>query len=93
MIDSNNYSYCCYQNNNYKSIISFGMDPNSTCDELDYFVTVIKDDNTEIIQHKFNSLNAACEYANDKYSKIWQFKNMTLKEASSAGGCSTCVAH
>ena len=93
MIDSNNYTYCCYENNNHKAIISFGMDPDNTTGELDYFVTVIKDEDTQVVQFKYNSLDDACSQINSKYSDIWKFNNMTLKSANSSGGCSTCVAH
>lgn len=93
MIDSNNYTYCCYENNNHKAIISFGMDPDNTSGELDYFVTVVKDQDTQVVQFKHQTLDAACSQINSKYSNIWQFNNMTLKNAGDAGGCSTCVAH
>lgn len=93
MIDSNNYTYCCYENNNHKAIISFGMDPDNTSGELDYFVTVVKDQDTQVVQFKHQTLDDACNQINTKYSSIWQFNNMTLKNASSGGGCSTCVAH
>ncbi len=92
MIDANNYTYCCYENNNYKAIISFGMEPENTSGELDYFVTVVKDENTQVVQRKHTTLDAACKDINNKYSSIWKFNNLTLKSAS-GGGCSTCVAH
>lgn len=93
MIDANNYTFCCYENNNHKAIISFGMDPDNMSGELDYFVTVVKNENTQVIQRKFESLDLACQSINEKYSDIWLFKNQTLKDSASSGGCSTCVAH
>lgn len=93
MIDSNNYTYCCYENSNHKAIISFGMDPDNTDGQLDYFVTVVKDQDAQVVQFKYKTLDAACSQINKKYADIWQFNNMTLKNAGSAGGCSTCVAH
>lgn len=92
MIDSNNLSYCCYSNQNYKAIISFGMKPENQSDELEYYVTVIQDDNKEFSQTSFTNVDAACDYINQKYYNLWKFENLTAIKKDSSG-CSTCVAH
>ena len=71
------------------AIISFGATPESLeQDRLEYFVTVLEDEEKEVFQTPFESLNEACLYLNENYGD-WAFNDQTAKKS----GCSTCAAH
>lgn len=92
LINSDNWTFCHYASANLKAIISFGASPESTSDELEYYVTVIDEEGKDVFQKDFNSLDSACSYINNRYQKIWKFVDATVKTVD-ASGCSTCVAH
>lgn len=84
-----NWSYCRYERGNFMALISFGADPEGLLeDRLEYYVTVLEDENKEIFQQQFNSLSEACIYLNENYSD-WSFNDQTATKS----GCSTCAAH
>jgi len=88
-ITPENWTYCRFKSESFMAFISFGADPEGILkDQLDYFVTVLKDEDTEIFQEKFNSLSKACLFINTKYQD-WEFEDQTVKKS----GCSTCAAH
>jgi hypothetical protein len=88
-VNVENWSYCRYEKGNFKAFITFGADPESLEeDRLEYYVTVLEDDEKEIFQEKFDSLSQACFILNEKYSD-WSFSNQTAPKS----GCSTCAAH
>lgn len=71
------------------AMISFGADPESISeDRLEYYVTVLEDEEKEVFQQKFDSLSEACMLLNTKYGD-WNFEDQTAPKS----GCSTCAAH
>lgn len=84
-----NWSYCRFQKGKFLALISFGADPESMAqDRLEYYVTVLEDEEKEIFQKKFEALTEACLYLNQNYSD-WNFEDQT----ASKSGCSSCAAH
>lgn len=74
---------------NVLAMISFGANPESLKeDRLEYYVTVLEDEEKEIFQKEFNSLSDACLYLNENYGD-WTFEDQTATKS----GCSTCAAH
>jgi len=89
MITNENWTYCRFKSENFLAFISFGADPESIKeDRLDYYVTVLENEDIETFQEKFSSLSKACLYINKNYSG-WEFEDQTVKKS----GCSTCAAH
>lgn len=72
-------------------MISFGASPDILDDSFIYYVTVLDDDNNEVFQTEFDSIEKACEYINSRYNTLWSLDN-ALKPKKE-GGCSTCIAH
>ncbi len=88
-INNENWTYTRYQKGNFKALISFGANPESVLeDRLEYYVTVLENEDQEVFQECFDSLTEACLYLNDHYSD-WTFEDQTATKS----GCSTCVAH
>lgn len=88
-VTNENWSYCRYEKGVFMAIISFGASPESTQeDRLEYYVTVLENEEQEVFQKGFESLGEACLYLNDNYSD-WSFNDQTAKKS----GCSTCAAH
>jgi hypothetical protein len=88
-VNIENWSFCRYLNGNIMAFISFGADPESLKeDRLDYYVTVLEDEEKEIFQESFSALNEACLYLNENYGD-WTFEDQTATKS----GCSTCAAH
>lgn len=88
-INLKNWSYCRYEKGTYLAMISFGADPESVDqDRLEYYVTVLEDEQKEIFQRAFSSLSEACAYLNKSYAD-WNFTDQTAPKS----GCSTCAAH
>ncbi len=84
-----NWSYCRYENKNFMALISFGANPESLQeDRLEYYVTVLENEDQEVFQERFDSLTDACLYLNDHYAD-WTFEDQTFTKS----GCSTCAAH
>ncbi|MCT4641103.1 MAG: hypothetical protein N4A33_02325 [Bacteriovoracaceae bacterium] len=90
MINTNNWTYCCYTNDELKALITFGMSPESI-ENMDYYCTVLKNNQDLKFQKKFDSLADSINYINQKYENKWSFTNLTVNKSSS--GCSSCVAH
>lgn len=88
-VNTENWTYCRYEKENFWAQITFGADPESIKeDRLEYYVTVLQDEMNEVFQKKFMTLTDACLFLNDKYSD-WTFNDQTATKS----GCSTCVAH
>jgi hypothetical protein len=84
-----NWSYCRYENKNFMALITFGADPEAVLeDRLEYFVTVLEDEDKEVYQENFDSLGEACMFLNEKYGD-WTFTDQIAPKS----GCSTCAAH
>jgi hypothetical protein len=84
-----NWNYCRYERGNFMAFISIGSGPESVeNDRLDYFVTVLENEEKESFQAEFDSLAEACLYLNENYSD-WTFNDQTATKS----GCSTCAAH
>lgn len=89
VIDLSNWNYSYYKNDNLKALVSFGAGPDFDGEHFDYFVTVIKDDEKEVTQSQFSTIDAACHHINKKFAASWDFVDQT---AQSDSGCSSCVA-
>lgn len=88
-INNDNWTFCRYEKENFIAFITFGADPESMKDDrLEYYVTVLEDEEKEVFQEKFDSLNLACLSLNEKYGD-WKFENQSVAKE----GCSTCAAH
>lgn len=71
------------------AMISFGANPESISeDRLEYYVTVLEDEEKEVFQQTFDSVTEACMFLNENYSD-WTFEDQTATKS----GCSTCAAH
>ena len=88
-VNTENWSYCRYEKENFWAQITFGADPESLAeDRLEYYVTVLQDEMNEVFQKKFVNLPEACLFLNQKYGD-WNFHDQTATKS----GCSTCAAH
>lgn len=88
-VNIENWTYTRFMNGNFMAMISFGANPESIQeDRLEYYVTVLENEDQEVFQERFDSLTDACLYLNDKYSD-WTFEDQTATKS----GCSTCAAH
>lgn len=88
-VNTENWTYCRYEKENFLAQITFGADPESISeDRLEYYVTVLQDELHEVFQKKFTTLTEACLYLNTNYQD-WGFANQTGEKT----GCSTCAAH
>lgn len=88
-VNIENWTYCRFENKNLMAFISFGACPESIeKNMLDYYVTVLEDQEKEVFQKSFHSLAEACIYLNEYYGD-WTFENQTATKS----GCSTCAAH
>jgi hypothetical protein len=84
-----NWNYCRYENKNFMALVSFGANPESIKeDRLEYYVTVLENEDKEVFQLNFSSLSEACLYLNEHYGD-WKFEDQTATKS----GCSTCAAH
>lgn len=89
-ITSENWTHCSFTHENLKAMITFGASPDNL-ESFTYYVTVLDQDNNEVFQKEFTSLDDACDHMNQKYLNLWKYEN-ALKPKK-AGGCSTCIAH
>jgi hypothetical protein len=88
-VNIENWSYCRYEKGHFIAFISFGANPESMAeDRLEYYVTVLENEDQEVFQETFESLTEACVYLNENYAD-WTFENQTATKS----GCSTCAAH
>ena len=88
-VNIENWSYCRYEQGHFMAMITFGADPESMeADRLEYYVTVLENEEKEVFQERFDSLNDACFSLNEKYGD-WTFEDQTATKS----GCSTCAAH
>jgi hypothetical protein len=88
-VNINNWTFCRYVSSNFLAMISFGADPESLeQDRLQYYVTVLEDEDKEVFQAQFDSLSEACVYLNQNYGD-WTFEDQTATKS----GCSSCAAH
>ncbi len=88
-VNVENWSYCRFEKGAFLALITFGADPESLAqDQMEYYVTVLENEEKEVFQKKFESLPEACLYLNDAYGD-WSFQDQTATKS----GCSTCAAH
>lgn len=91
-IDNKNWTYTAYTLDELQAFISFGADPDILSDNFTYYATVIDSEHNEVYQKDFPNIDSACDFLNNKYKGIWNFKNK-LSQGTDSGGCSTCIAH
>ena len=88
-VTTENWTFSRFENGNFLAMISFGADPESIAeDRLQYYVTVLENEEKEVFQMMFNDLGEACLYLNENYGD-WTFEDQTIRKE----GCSTCAAH
>ena len=87
-----NWNTSQYINDNRKVIISLICDPEQEMDHIFYAITMLDEDNNEIFQQEFSSLDKACEEVNKKYAEFWDYYDLS-KTVIPSGGCGSCVAH
>lgn len=88
-VNNENWTYCRYLQGQFMSMITFGADPESVKeDRLEYYVTVLENEEKEVFQQQFESLSEACLFINQNYAD-WSFEDQSVKKE----GCSTCAAH
>ena len=88
-INTENWSYCRYEQAPFMALVTFGADPESVAqDSLEYYVTVLEGEEKEVFQEKFSKLSDACMFLNANYGD-WKFENQTITKS----GCGTCAAH
>ncbi len=88
-INIENWSYCRYQKGDFMAMITFGASLDSIQEgALEYYVTVLENEEREVYQKDFDSLTEACLYLNENYGD-WTLKDQTATKS----GCSTCAAH
>ncbi len=88
-INIENWSYCRYQKGDFMAMITFGASLDSIQEgALEYYVTVLENEEREVYQKDFDSLTEACLYLNENYGD-WTLEDQTATKS----GCSTCAAH
>lgn len=88
-VNIENWTYCRFEKGDFWAFITFGANPESMEeDRLEYYVTVLENEEKEVFQESFDSLNEACFYLNENYGD-WEFEDQTAIKS----GCSTCAAH
>lgn len=88
-VNLKNWNFAQYRLDNLMCMVSFGAEPTESEEfQMQYFVTVLEDEQVEKFQKKFDSLNLACAYINEQYGD-WEFKDLSVK----GSGCSSCSAH
>lgn len=88
-VNTQNWSFCRYTQGDFLAMITFGADPESIKeDRLEYYVTVLENEEIEVFQQKFDELAEACFFLNERYG-AWNFEDLTATKS----GCSSCAAH
>ncbi len=88
-INIENWTYSRFHKGDFLAMVTFGADPESIKeDRLEYYVTVLEKEETEVFQEKFDSVMDACMFLNDRYGD-WEFED----QSATKSGCSTCAAH
>ncbi len=86
-----NWNYCHYFTGPLKAMISCGQDfsiieEKGNDASLEYYVSVLKEEFTEVFQKSFETLGEAINFINDSYGH-WDFKDTSVIETS---GCDSC---
>jgi len=91
-INTENWSYSHYYSEPLRAFVSLGASPVEGTEkvQIQYLVTLTDKDYQELFQSTHDSLEAAIEVLNDKYSN-WQFLDGLNK--TEGDGCTTCAAH
>jgi len=92
-VNSTSWTYCQYTQGDLRALITLGASPDILDDSFSYYSTVLDQDNVEVFQAEFNTLEKACEYINDRYKDDWDFLDANAPKVADASGCSTCAAH
>lgn len=87
-INLGNWNYCHYFTGPLKAMISCGQGLDVLDNDdlgLEYYVSVLKDEFSEVFQKDFKNLGEAIQFINDSYGH-WDFKDSTIQES----GCDSC---
>lgn len=87
-ITEENWGYCQYTKEELRAIVSCGA---SSSENLEYYMTVLDENDAEVFQASYPELTLAISAINDRFTAIWDFTDTTKPKKE--GGCSTCVAH
>lgn len=90
MLSESNWNTTIYQNQSLRALISTGCDYVGDELKINYFASVIDENNIDLIQKTFTNLDDACSYLNYMYHNVWEFSELDAKKGS---GCDSCVAH
>ncbi len=90
-ITPQNWTHCSFSHENLKAMITFGASPDILEDSFVYYVTVLDEDNNEVFQKEFETIEQACGHINKKYNDLWSIEDALAPKIE--GGCSSCVAH
>ena len=93
MFTEENWNHVQYKNDDKKAIISLLSTPSDSAEghELYYCITLLDEENNELFQSRFSSLETACQQMNAKYGDVWDFMDLSIE--SDGGGCGSCSAH
>jgi hypothetical protein len=92
-INHENWTYTQYTFDNLRAIISLGAELEGEDTSFCYFVTVLDDEEQEVFQQQFTSLDLACDYINKRYRGQWTYVDSNNPPTEKSGSCATCVAH
>lgn len=95
-ITTDNWSHTQYNYEGLRAFISFGAHwdfEKYESSEIIYFVTVLDEEENEVFQSQFQTLELACEYINERYQNEWPIIDLNNPPNQKEGGCASCVAH
>ena len=87
IVSDANWGHVCYQCGELRAMVSTGgmwLNGHKTI----YYVSVLNNNNEDIYQSEFGSLDEALGHINQRYAN-WDFVDLTEKK----GACGSCTAH
>ena len=90
-VTTDNWTHTQYVLDNLRALISLGASWEKPA-ELIYLVTLLDENDQEVFQQEFKTLESACDYINKRYQDEWPIVDL-MAPASKEGGCASCVAH
>ena len=88
-MDATNWTYCHYATGPLKAMIGQGLAYDTECNNpppIRYWLTVLKDEYTEVFQEEFDHLPQVLDCINQRYGH-WDFVDTSQAAAS---GCDSC---
>lgn len=88
LLTTENWNHGQFVKDEMRAIISCGA---SLTKDIEYYLTVLDENDSEVFQQSFNQLESALEVINMRFGDIWELVDTNAPKKS--GGCSSCVAH